>query len=123
MRLTKNHDHRCNLVIVAALVAVSCLSVRLTWTQSVPVYPRNPAVQIEPMQPTTQENAAPVFIGKIIRSGNKLVLSTSDATYQLDDQRQVQRFLNQTVRIAGVLDAESGTICVSAIRPASLVAN
>jgi hypothetical protein len=60
------------------------------------------------------------FNGKIMKSGDKLVLTdiANKTTYQLDDQQKAQDFLNKSVKVTGVLDASSGTIPVSAIEPA-----
>jgi len=55
-----------------------------------------------------------------VKSGDKLVLTdiSNKTTYQLDDQQEAEDFLNRSVRVAGVLDASTGTIRVSAIEPA-----
>ena len=72
------------------------------------------------MQPDDQ-NATSVktFSGKIMKSGDKLVLmdTASKATYQLDDQQKAQDFLNKTVKVTGTLEASTGTIRVTAIEP------
>lgn len=60
------------------------------------------------------------FTGKIMKDGDKLVLSdpTGKTTYQLDDQQKARKYVNQNVKITGALDAATGTIRVSAIDPA-----
>jgi hypothetical protein len=58
-----------------------------------------------------------VFIGKIMKSGDKLVLASSDATYQLDDQQKALLFLRRTVKITGMLDPSTGTIRIATIAP------
>lgn len=64
------------------------------------------------------ENPATTFHGRIVKSGSKFVLSaTDDTTYQLDDQRKAHNFLNQDVKVTGVLDATTGTIRIDAIDP------
>ncbi len=82
----------------------------------------NTAAQQQPMQPDQNaDNAAPekTFNGRIVKSGNKLVLTDADnkTTYQLDDQQKAQDLLNKSVKVTGVLDAATGTIRVSAIAP------
>jgi hypothetical protein len=67
---------------------------------------------------TTPAAAEKTFSGQIVKSGNKLVLSDSGVTYQLDDQQKAHDFLNKTVKVTGVLDSVTGTIRVSAIGPA-----
>jgi len=76
-------------------------------------------------QPSTlldDQNAvgAITFSGRIVKSGNKLVLAGSDnlTTYQLDDQQRAHEFLNKSVKVTGSLDASTGTIRVRAIDPA-----
>jgi hypothetical protein len=58
-----------------------------------------------------------VFVGKIMKSGDKLVLASSDATYQLDDQQKALLFLRRTVKITGMLDPSTGTIRIATIAP------
>ncbi len=111
------------LLVMALTVALSFAS-QPTLAQSASDSSRNPIVQQPPMQPDDQNvaNAASekTFSGKIVKSGNKLVLTAADnkTTYQLDDQQKAQDFLNKTVKVTGVLDASTGTIRVSAIEPA-----
>ena|SRR5271165_1041726 len=64
--------------------------------------------------------AVMTFSGRIVKSGSKLVLTDADnqTTYQLDDQRKAQDFLNKSVKVMGVLDAVTGTIRIAAIEPA-----
>ncbi len=111
------------LPVMALTVALSFAS-QPTLAQSASDSSRNPIVQQPPMQPDDQNaaNAASekTFSGKIVKSGNKLVLTAADnkTTYQLDDQQKAQDFLNKSVKVTGVLDASTGTIRVSAIEPA-----
>ncbi len=106
---------------LTALAAALCFASQLTFAQSNSGSSRNPTTQQQPMQPDDQ-NSAPVntFSGKIVKSGNKLVLAASDnlTTYQLDDQQRARDFLNQSVKVTGSLDASTGTIRVTAIDPA-----
>jgi Protein of unknown function (DUF5818) len=96
-----------------------------TSTQSQPIQAQ--PTQLQPAMPPDQNAQAtpasadkPSFIGKIVKSGGKLVLAdaASNTTYQLDDQKKAHEFLNQSVRVTGVLDAATGTIRVSTIGPA-----
>lgn len=59
------------------------------------------------------------FTGKIVKSGNKLVLSdaTEKKVYQLDDQIKAKEFLNKNVKVTGNLDGSTSTIHVSSIDP------
>lgn len=80
---------------------------------------RNPTTQ-EQQMPDDQDSASQkTFSGKIVKSGDKLVLTDADnkTTYQLDDQQKAHDFLNQAVKVTGVLDASTGTIKVTAIEP------
>lgn len=59
------------------------------------------------------------FTGKIVKSGDKLVLSdaTGKNVYQLDDQVKAKEFLNKNVKVTGNLDSSTGMIHVSSIDP------
>jgi len=52
-----------------------------------------------------------------VKSADKLVLSSADATYQLDDQQKALLFLRRTVKITGMLDPSTGTIRIRTIAP------
>lgn len=64
-------------------------------------------------------NESQTFTGKIVKSGDKLVLTdaTGKMVYQLDDQTKAKEFLDKNVKVTGVLDASSKMIHVSAIDP------
>ncbi|HMB83457.1 MAG TPA: DUF5818 domain-containing protein [Terriglobales bacterium] len=109
---------------VMALTAALCFASQPTLAQSASDSSRNTTTQQQPTQPDTQNPATTAsektFSGKIVKSGNKLVLTAADSKtiYQLDDQQKAQAFLNKSVKVTGVLDASTGTIRVSAIDPA-----
>jgi Protein of unknown function (DUF5818) len=104
---------------VMALTVALCFASQTTFAQSAPDPSGNTTTQQQPMQPDSQNaTAAKTFNGKIVKSGDKLVLTVADTTYQLDDQQKAQDFLNKNVKVIGVLDASTGTIRVSAIEPA-----
>ena len=105
-------------VPVMVLGVALCFTSQSTFAQS--NSSRNPATQQERMQPDNQDVAAvKTFSGKIVKSGNKLVLADAynKTTYQLDDQQKAQDFLNKNVKVNGVLDPATGTIRVTAIDP------
>lgn len=75
-----------------------------------------PAPQPDDQSPMSETKT---FAGKIVKAGNKLVLSDAQGkTYQLDDQQKAQEFVNKSVKVTGVLDPSTGMIRVSAIGPA-----
>ncbi len=82
----------------------------------------NPTAQQQPTQPdqnTENATAEQTFSGRIVKSGDKLVLAAADkTTYRLDDQQKAQYFLNKSVKVTGALDPSTGTIRVTAIDPA-----
>ncbi|MGP0018332.1 MAG: DUF5818 domain-containing protein [Candidatus Sulfotelmatobacter sp.] len=85
--------------------------------------PNNVVSAQDPMQqPDNQKPATETktFAGKIVKNGNALVLSDQDGktTYKLDDQQKAKEFVNQDVKVTGVLDASTGMIRVSAVDPA-----
>jgi uncharacterized protein DUF5818 len=105
---------------VMALTAALCFRSQPAFAQSPQT--SDPTAQQQPMQPGDQmpANAAAekTFSGKIVKSEGKLVLKTADkTTYQIDDQQKARDFLNKSVKVTGVLDAETGTIRVTAIDP------
>jgi hypothetical protein len=108
---------------VMALTAALCLASQPTLAQSASDPSRNPTTQQQPMHPDDQTPASAssekTFNGKIVKSGDKLVLRAADSktTFQLDDQQKAQGFLNKSVKVTGVLDAATGTIRVTAIDP------
>jgi hypothetical protein len=72
-------------------------------------------------QPGSQKPASEpkTFTGKIVKSGDVLVLSDAEGktTYKLDDQQKAQEFVNKDVKVTGVLDDSTGVIRVTAIEP------
>jgi hypothetical protein len=83
---------------------------------------RNARAQEQPApQPGDQSpmSETKTFTGKIVKAGDKLVLSDAQGkmTYLLDDQQKAQEFVNKNVKVTGVLDASTGTIRVRAIEP------
>jgi hypothetical protein len=105
---------------VLALIAALCVASQPVFAQSTYDSSRNPTTQQQPMQPDDPNMVAvKTFSGKIVKSGDKLVLSdaANKTTYQLDDQQKAQDFLNKRVKVTGVLDAATGTIKVGAIEP------
>lgn len=68
---------------------------------------------VQSANPNSQPVAKQVFIGKVVKDGDHLILRTSDgATYQLDEQRNLSQYEDKTVRINGTLDATTNTIHV-----------
>jgi hypothetical protein len=64
--------------------------------------------QAQDQTPATQS-----FTGKIIRDGNKYVLKVaSNTTYELREEGDVGRYVNQTVKVIGNLDTGSNAIHV-----------
>jgi uncharacterized protein YdeI (BOF family) len=59
------------------------------------------------------------FVGSIMKSGDKYVLHTGGADYQLDDQTQASKFDGKDVKVTGEVDQASNTIRVQSIEPAS----
>ena len=61
------------------------------------------------------------FTGTIARSGEQFILreESSEAAYQLDDQKSASKFAGKRVRVTGVLDAANNTIRVQSIEEAN----
>jgi len=108
------------MLLVMALTVALCFANQPLLAQSTNDSSPNATAQQQPVQPDDQNMASmKTFSGKIVKSGDKLVLTdaNSKTTYQLDDQQKAQSFLNKSVKVTGVLDASTGTIRVSAIDP------
>ena len=127
MKMKKTQFSFSIMLPAVALMVALCFLVALSFAIQ-PLFGQSVATE----QPSTQSqsqfraqnagNAVGVmtFSGRIVKSGNKLLLTDADnqVTYQLDDQRKAQDFLNQSVKVRGVLDAVTGTIRIAAIEPA-----
>jgi len=87
------------MLSVMALTATLCFASQPMFAQSAPDSSRDKVTQQQPMQ-LHDQNAAAVttFSGKIVKSGDKLVLTdmNNKTTYQLDDQQKAQGFLNKS---------------------------
>jgi len=108
--------------------AIMMVGLSLVWQPAVAqnTTPQNDvaAAQQQPaQQPDSPGSAseAKTFTGKIVKDGDKLVLTDADGktTYQIDDQQKAKAFLNKSVKVTGILDASTGIIRVSAIEPAA----
>lgn len=108
--------------------AIMIVGLSLVWqpavAQNTTPYNDVAAAQQQPaQQPDSPGSAseAKTFSGKIVKDGDKLVLTDADGktTYQIDDQQKAKAFLNKSVKVTGILDASTGIIRVSAIEPAA----
>ena len=108
--------------------AIMIVGLSLVWqsalAQNTTPYNDVAAVQQQPaQQPDSPGSAseAKTFSGKIVKDGDKLVLTDADGktTYQIDDQQKAKAFLNKSVKVTGILDASTGIIRVSAIEPSA----
>jgi flagellar basal body-associated protein FliL len=72
-------------------------------------------------QAMNQSTDSRTFTGKITKASGKYVLrdEATKATYSLDDQDSAKKFEGKSVKVTGKLDAQTNTIQVSAIEPAS----
>ena len=107
---------------VLAVALGLCLLGQPAGAQQTPSSPSTAASQEQSAPPQADQNVATdakTFTGKIVKSGDKLVLTDSAAKtiYQLDDQQKAQNFVNKKVKVTGVLDGTSDVIRVSSIEP------
>jgi uncharacterized protein YxjI len=74
---------------------------------------------VPPQAAPSDPSGSKTFTGKIIKSGDKLVLTdaTGKQVYQLDDQIKAKEFLNKNVKVTGILDGSTAMIHVTAIDP------
>lgn len=111
------------LLSVLGITAGLCLGGSSAFAQTSPSTNQDATAQQEPAAPPDAPNTpseAETFTGKIMKAGNRLVLSdaANRTTYQLDDQQKAREFVNKNVKVIGVLDMNTGVIRVSAIEPA-----
>ncbi|HWZ83895.1 MAG TPA: DUF5818 domain-containing protein [Terriglobales bacterium] len=109
-------------VLPVAVVMVGLSLVSLPANAQTATPPSDPSVQQPTQQPDSTASAsevAKIFTGKIVKAGDKMVLTDAEGkmTYQLDDQKKAKSFLNKNVKVTGTLDSSSGTIRVSGIEP------
>src|SRR5689334_7656778 len=114
--MEKFHTNMLRFLPVLAITAV--LLMLSQWTNALPQ--QNPGMGAVAQQQSAYpqqegqkpEGEAKTFTGKIVKSGDKLVLSApaDRATYQLDDQEKAQEFVNKNVKVTGVLDASNRLI-------------
>jgi len=108
---------------LAAIFALQSTAVALQEPANPPTQQSQPSNQDPAAQSNTMSEGAEtqVFSGKIAKAGGKYVLkdSATKMTYSLDDQSQAKKFEGQSVKVTGMLDAQSNTIHVSLIEPGS----
>ncbi|MBZ5655852.1 MAG: hypothetical protein LAO56_11325 [Acidobacteriia bacterium] len=112
-----------SIALPAALVIAVFCYVGQTATAQNPSPSRTVSAQERPTQQADEQKAAPepkTFTGKIVKSGDSLVLSDTESKtmYKLDDQQKAKEFVNKDVKVVGVLDDSTGMIRVSSIEPA-----
>ena len=112
------------VLTLAAIFALQSTGVALqepanpTTQRSQPSTRQDPAAQSNTMSEGAETQ---VFSGRIAKAGSKYVLkdSATKMTYSLDDQSQAKKFEGHSVKVTGMLDAQSNTIHVSLIEPGS----
>jgi photosystem II stability/assembly factor-like uncharacterized protein len=109
--------HRLLLVLVIAVALV--VPAQVARAQAASATSSNGQTNDSQTGAQQGDQSPKTFTGVIVKSGSKLVLNDtlSKTSYQLDDQVKAQDFLNQNVRVTGVLDPSTGTIRVSAVDP------
>jgi hypothetical protein len=105
--------HKLPAVAVMVALCLFCQSAIAQYSPS-----RNSPTAQQPNDPNSAAKMK-TFTGKIVQSGDKLVLADAEngTTFQLDDQQKAQEFVGEKVKVSGVLDAASGMIRVSAMEP------
>lgn len=103
------------LLSIVALVGLSGLGASLSAQQS-PSTPGQPDAMPQQQQAdaTNPQQSARSFEGKIAKLGDQLVLkeNSTQAAYQLDDQRKARQFEGRDVRVMATVDANSNTLHV-----------
>jgi len=81
---------------------------------------QNPTGSAEQQQVDTQsQQSARSFEGKIMKSGDKLVLqdASTQMAYQLDDQDKAKQFEGQNVKVTATMDSSTNILHVVDIGP------
>lgn len=69
-----------------------------------------------PADPNSEQSPAQSFTGKIVKDGEEYVLKAAgNTTYELDQQTDLQRYENQSVRVIGKLQSGTNKIHVEKI--------
>jgi hypothetical protein len=114
---------RNTFTLVAGLLACA-LPAAKAWSadqqkQSPNPLPGNPITLYTPDNIQEQQPPPEVktFVGKISKSGQKLILEDSamNTSYQLDDQKKAKQYEGKSVRVIGTLDAQNNLIHVQRI--------
>jgi hypothetical protein len=115
-----------NKISAATVVLVLALSAFLLGASAIAQQATPPSSsamsqdQAVPPQATPSDpSGSKTFTGKIVKSGEQLVLTdaTGKQVYQLDDQIKAKEFLNKNVKVTGILDGSTSMIHVTAIDP------
>jgi len=90
-------------------------------TQATPQGAQQSPTQQSPSQPSgndqmSQGESQNAFTGTIVKAGDKYVLKTDTASYQLDDQMRAKKYANKQVTLSGTLDNSTGIIHVTDIQ-------
>lgn len=80
---------------------------------------QNPSTNNPPSSESSSSDALHNFVGSIVKNGDKYMLHTGGADYQLDDQAQASKFEGKDVKVTGQVDRSSDTIRVQSIELAS----
>jgi hypothetical protein len=111
-----------NLLLAAVVIAGLCYAGQMAVAQN-----SSPSNAVSAQDQSMQQPDSPkpatetkIFTGKIVKSGNTLVLTDAGGkmTYKLDDQQKAKEFVNKEVKVTGILDDSTGVIRVTAIEPA-----
>jgi len=84
---------------------------------------QNPAAAAQQQQQqqvdTQSQQSTQSFEGKIMKSGDKLVLqdASKQTAYQLDDQDKAKQFEGQKVKVVATMDSSTNTLHVVEITP------
>jgi Protein of unknown function (DUF5818) len=115
-----------NAKLLLLLSTLALLVFALGWKRPVVVAQQGQ----DPAAPTAQQSDDPhnpmssdqepemkTFSGKIVKSGEKLVLknNANESTYQLDDQDRAKSFEGRSVRVTGTMDTVTNTIRIARI--------
>jgi Protein of unknown function (DUF5818) len=99
--------------LLTAVALLGLCGVGMNLSAQEPQSPNTTATQTQPVD-TQSQHSAQSFEGTITKSGDKLVLtdSSTQATYQLDDQDKAKQYEGKKVTVMATMDANTSTLHV-----------
>jgi hypothetical protein len=105
------------ILTIIATLGLAGFGLNLSAQQTPSAQSQDAAAQQQ--QVNTQSQQSKSFEGKIMKSGDKLVLqeASTQTAYQLDDQDKAKQFEGQKVKVVATMDSSTNTLHIVDITP------